>query len=54
MALGLKDCTFNSQTREIDASSLSAGEEVAVVEEEAGDEILGGPCDLMELEEGTV
>ena len=52
VALGLKDCTFNNQTQEIDASSLSAGTGVADGEEEedgAGETL--EPCDLGTVEE---
>jgi len=51
----LKDCTFNSQTREVDASSLSAGSGVADGDEdgEGIDEMLVA-CDLGDVGEGTV
>ena len=55
-ALGLKDCTFSSQTREIDSSLLSVEVGVAAGSEaeEGTDDGMFDVCDSEELGEGTV
>ena len=50
-ALGLNDCVFNSQTREIDSSSSPAGEDVFAV---YGSGETSEPCDLRGEQEETV
>ena len=54
--LRLKDCTFSSQTREIDSSSLSVVVGVAAGSEaeEGIDDGMFEVCDSEELGEGTV
>ena len=50
-ALGLNDCAFNSQTREIDSSSSPAGEDVLAV---CGSGGTSEPSDQRGVGEGTV